>query len=74
MCIGTRDLTRFLFRIIAPEAIKKDLNLTTAQVGNSNIVASVARLVWRFASDKGLPFHQHFTYVSLTHAQSDKPN
>jgi hypothetical protein len=32
-------------------------------IGNFNIVASVARLVWRFASDKGLPFHQHFTYV-----------
>ena len=34
-------------------------------IGNFNIVASVARLVWRFASDKGLPFHQHFVYVSL---------
>ncbi|KAA8624967.1 hypothetical protein TUN199_09426 [Pyrenophora tritici-repentis] len=32
-------------------------------IGNFNIVASVARLVWRFASDKGLPFHQHFTYI-----------
>ncbi|KAI4952851.1 hypothetical protein J4E86_006387 [Alternaria arbusti] len=35
-------------------------------VGNFNIVASVARLVWRFASDKGLPFHQHFTYIHPT--------
>jgi hypothetical protein len=43
-------------------------------VGNFNIVASVTRLVWRFASDKGLPFHQHFAYVSITHAQSDKLN
>jgi len=41
-------------------------------VGNFNIVASVARLVWRFASDKGLPFHQHFTYVSLNHAHIDR--
>ena len=41
-------------------------------VGNFNIVASVARLVWRFASDKGLPFHQHFTYVGLTQAPSYK--
>jgi hypothetical protein len=43
-------------------------------VGNFNIVASVARLVWQFASDKGLPFHKHFTYVRITHAQSDKLN
>ncbi|KAF2847928.1 amino acid transporter [Plenodomus tracheiphilus IPT5] len=35
-------------------------------IGNFNIVASVARLVWRFASDKGLPFHQHFTYIHPT--------
>ena len=34
-------------------------------VGNFNTVASVARLVWKFASDKGLPFHEHFTYVSI---------
>lgn len=41
-------------------------------VGNFNIVASVARLVWRFASDKGLPFNQHFTYVGLTQAPSGR--
>ncbi|RYN15833.1 hypothetical protein AA0119_g13440 [Alternaria tenuissima] len=35
-------------------------------VGNFNIVASVTRLVWRFASDKGLPFHQHFAYIHPT--------
>ncbi|KAL6157973.1 hypothetical protein ACJQWK_07949 [Exserohilum turcicum] len=35
-------------------------------IGNFNIVASVARLVWRFASDKGLPFHEHFTYIHPT--------
>jgi hypothetical protein len=38
-------------------------------LGNFNIVASVARLVWRFASDKGLPFHEHFTYASFIRAQ-----
>jgi hypothetical protein len=36
-------------------------------IGNFNILASVARLTWRFASDKGLPFHRHFTYVSLVY-------
>ena len=35
-------------------------------VGNFNIVASVTRLVWRFAADKGLPFHRHFTYASTS--------
>ncbi|KAJ4312879.1 hypothetical protein N0V94_007219 [Neodidymelliopsis sp. IMI 364377] len=35
-------------------------------VGNFNIVASVARLIWRFASDKGLPFHYRFTYIHPT--------
>jgi hypothetical protein len=38
-------------------------------IGNFNILASVARLVWRFASDKGLPFHEHFTYVSFISAE-----
>lgn len=28
-----------------------------------NIFASVSRLVWAFARDKGLPFHRFFTYV-----------
>jgi hypothetical protein len=39
-------------------------------VGNFNTIASVARLIWKFASDKGLPFHQHFTYVSLVQLTS----
>jgi amino acid transporter len=29
-----------------------------------NIFASVSRLVWAFARDKGLPFSNFFTYVS----------
>ncbi|KAF2185564.1 amino acid transporter [Zopfia rhizophila CBS 207.26] len=31
-----------------------------------NIFASVSRLVWAFARDKGLPFHNFFTYVHPT--------
>lgn len=31
-----------------------------------NIFASVSRLVWAFARDKGLPFHHLFTYVHPT--------
>jgi len=28
-----------------------------------NILASVSRLTWAFAKDKGLPFHSWFTWV-----------
>jgi hypothetical protein len=42
-------------------------------IGNFNILASVARLVWRFASDKGLPFYEHFTYVSIILTESEPP-
>ncbi|KAI8931379.1 hypothetical protein NX059_011712 [Plenodomus lindquistii] len=35
-------------------------------IADFNVTASVARLVWRFASDKGLPFHKHFTYIHPT--------
>ena len=34
-------------------------------VATFNGVASVSRLVWAFARDKGLPFSDSFTYVSL---------
>jgi len=30
-----------------------------------NIYASVSRLIWTFAKDKGLPFSRHYAYVSL---------
>ena len=30
-----------------------------------NVFASVSRLTWTFAKDKGLPFHRTFAYVSL---------
>ncbi len=29
-----------------------------------NVFASVSRLIWTFAKDKGLPFSRHFAYVS----------
>ena len=34
-------------------------------IGTVNILASVTRLVWSFARDKGLPFHTLFTSVSV---------
>ncbi|KZT38056.1 nitrate/nitrite porter [Sistotremastrum suecicum HHB10207 ss-3] len=40
-------LSWFAFPPLIPEAIKKDLKLTTAQVGNSNIVALLATLIVR---------------------------
>ncbi|BGO91810.1 hypothetical protein NBRC10512_007607 [Rhodotorula toruloides] len=43
-------LSWFAFPPLIPEAIKKDLKLTTAQVGNSNIIALLATLVCRFAT------------------------
>lgn len=42
-------LSWFAFPPLMPEAIRADLDLTTAQVGNSNIVALCATLVCRFA-------------------------
>jgi amino acid transporter len=30
-----------------------------------NVFASVSRLIWTFAKDKGLPFSRQFAYVSL---------
>lgn len=34
-------------------------------ISNFNVVASVSRLVWQFARDKGLPYNEYFTYVSI---------
>ncbi|GAA5897945.1 hypothetical protein JCM8208_003198 [Rhodotorula glutinis] len=42
-------LSWFAFPPLIPEAIKKDLKLTSEQVGNSNVVALLATLVARFA-------------------------
>ncbi|KAK4703292.1 MFS transporter, NNP family, nitrate/nitrite transporter, partial [Phenoliferia sp. Uapishka_3] len=42
-------LSWFAFPPLLPEAIKEDLKLTTAQIGNSNIIALLATLVVRFA-------------------------
>ncbi|BGP48644.1 hypothetical protein JCM10450v2_004520 [Rhodotorula kratochvilovae] len=42
-------LSWFAFPPLIPEAIREDLNLTSAQIGNSNIVALSATLVCRFA-------------------------
>jgi choline transport protein len=33
-------------------------------VGNFSIIASVSRLIWAFARDKGLPYSDYFAYVS----------
>ncbi|GAA5907065.1 hypothetical protein JCM5296_006581 [Sporobolomyces johnsonii] len=41
-------LSWFAFPPLIPEAIKTDLNLTTAQIGNSNIIALLATLVVRW--------------------------
>ncbi|CEQ42497.1 SPOSA6832_04310, partial [Sporobolomyces salmonicolor] len=41
-------LSWFAFPPLIPEAIKADLNLTTAQIGNSNIIALLATLVVRW--------------------------
>ncbi|BGP16635.1 hypothetical protein JCM10213_000449 [Rhodosporidiobolus nylandii] len=41
-------LSWFAFPPLIPEAIKTDLNLTSEQIGNSNIVALLATLVCRF--------------------------
>jgi amino acid transporter len=38
-------------------------------ISNFNVIASVSRLVWAFARDKGLPFHEYFTYVSIFWAE-----
>ncbi|BGP40529.1 hypothetical protein JCM10449v2_004491 [Rhodotorula kratochvilovae] len=42
-------LSWFAFPPLIPEAIKKDLKLTTEQIGNSNVIALLATLVCRFA-------------------------
>ena len=42
-------LSWFAFPPLIPEAIKTDLRLTTAQVGNSNIIALTSTLGMRFA-------------------------
>ncbi|KAG6884420.1 hypothetical protein C0993_011292, partial [Termitomyces sp. T159_Od127] len=42
-------LSWFAFPPLIPDAIKSDLNLTNAQVANSNIVALAATLIVRFA-------------------------
>ncbi|KAK4702453.1 MFS transporter, NNP family, nitrate/nitrite transporter, partial [Phenoliferia sp. Uapishka_3] len=42
-------LSWFAFPPLLPEAIKVDLKLTTAQIGNSNVIALLATLLVRFA-------------------------
>jgi len=34
-----------------------------ANIGNFSVVASVSRLTWAFARDRGLPFSDYFSYV-----------
>lgn len=41
------------------------LHLAVITISTLNCFASISRLVWAFARDKGLPFHNIFTYVSL---------
>lgn len=36
-----------------------------------NCTASVSRLTWAFARDKGLPFSDYFSYVSPFHGKAD---
>jgi choline transport protein len=38
--------------------------LIVCTVGNFSIIASVSRLIWAFARDKGLPYSDYFAYVS----------
>jgi choline transport protein len=40
------------------------LLLLVCIVGNFSIIASVSRLIWAFARDKGLPYSDFFAYVS----------
>ncbi|GAA5821556.1 hypothetical protein JCM3770_006822 [Rhodotorula araucariae] len=42
-------LSWFAFPPLIPEAIREDLHLTSAEIGNSNVVALLATLVCRFA-------------------------
>jgi amino acid transporter len=37
-------------------------------IGSFSIFASVSRLMWAFARDKGLPFSDFFSYVSHLHS------
>jgi amino acid transporter len=37
--------------------------LIISTIGNFSIIASVSRLIWAFARDKGLPYSEYFAYV-----------
>jgi hypothetical protein len=66
---GTNFTTNTVFGSTGSKAAATAMTLMIAfvlNIGNFNVLASVARLVWRFASDKGLPFHRHFTYASFS--------
>jgi choline transport protein len=43
-----------------------------SMIGNFNVIASVSRLTWAFARDRGLPFSEFFSYVSFSHLNIDK--
>jgi choline transport protein len=38
--------------------------LIVSNIGNFGIFASVSRLIWAFACDRGLPYSEFFSYVS----------
>lgn len=38
--------------------------LSVSAIGNFGIFASVSRLIWAFARDRGLPYSDFFSYVS----------
>ena len=37
-----------------------------SMIGNFNVIASVSRLTWAFARDRGLPFSDFFSYVRFS--------
>ncbi|KAH7125504.1 amino acid/polyamine transporter I [Dendryphion nanum] len=77
-CIGdTEAITRNPFLPItevfysatgskAASTVMVIMMVSICQISNFNVVASVSRLVWAFARDKGLPFNDYFTYIHPT--------
>src|SRR5436309_3144566 len=49
---------------VAATNILMTLIVIVSCVGNFSIFASVSRLTWAFARDRGLPFSEFFSYVS----------
>jgi choline transport protein len=44
--------------------------LLVSTIGNFSIIASVSRLTWAFARDRGLPYSEFFSYVCYSSRQA----